>query len=152
MNGKIKIAVLSPDGFPLLKEIFESEFDSDLPAPEHSCIAMAIAEDTNEPVGFILMEQVVMVGQVYIFPQARQTCGRMAARKLINFVQRLLRGKHNTCAVASEPRFARLFNNLGMHEVEGTLFRLNLPYKPSEHNGTIWNTMGGSAANGNGKK
>lgn len=104
-----------------LKGIFEREFDSDLPIPQNAKIFGCF--EGEKMLGFILAENVVFIGQVYVI-ESERTSG--AAKKMLSFVrEKFSRERKPVAAVASEKRFEMLFKSLGMTEIGGKLFRRN---------------------------
>lgn len=104
-----------------LEQIFEDEFDSDLPEEENAEIFMAT--DGNKRTGFILAEDVKMIGQIYVYPDFRKESAKYAGQ-MVRFCQERFKGT-SVATLASEPRFEKLYKLLGMQKIPGTLFRKN---------------------------
>lgn len=114
---------LPPDKYSRLRDIFENDADSDLPKPDNSDIF--VAYESGKMVGFVLAEDIKMVGQIYIVPEKRNN-----SRKIVGEMIRSLREKYDgkavVGAVASEPRFRKLYESLGMHKIFGDFYRKNI--------------------------
>lgn len=113
---------LKPEQWNRLKEIFEREFDSDLPKPENSRI-LACFED-GKMVGFVLAEQVLMIGQIYVVPPRREKSGEIV-RSLLSYIREKIAPRNVVGAVASEKRFEALYRAFGMQKIEGKFYRKN---------------------------
>lgn len=121
----ITIRKVPAEKFYLFKEIFEQEFNSDLPLPENSEIFCA-CED-GEVLGFLLAENVVMIGQIYVVPKMRKNSGKIA-QSLVRFVRHHIAPTNTVGAVASETRFNNLFKSFGMQHIKGMFFRRNIDF------------------------
>lgn len=107
-----------------LQSVFEDEFNSDL--PNGSNAEIRIANDKGARKGFILTEQVKMVGQIYIYPDFRGRESMRTVMQLINSIKKDAKAdKQSICTVASEKRFRRLYKSLGMEEIPGDIYRIN---------------------------
>jgi hypothetical protein len=119
----MEIRELPPEHFEKLAPIFDAEFDSDAPLPGTNRIFVAY-DDGGEPVGFVRAEQLVWVGQLYVVPERRNTTTSIA-RSMVNFLKERFAGKCTVAAIASEPRFEKLFESFGFQKIEGTFHRRN---------------------------
>lgn len=115
------IKTLPPRFWHQLETIFGDEFDSDLPEAENAEIF--IATEGGKRIGFILAEDVKMIGQIYVYPEFRKESARHAGQ-MVKFCQERFKGK-SVATLASEPRFEKLYRLLGMQKIPGTLFRKN---------------------------
>lgn len=107
------IKKIPPEAWGELEEIFDKECDgSALPPPAHSVIWGVYDEDKLK--GFILVEDVAFIGQIFALPPY--------GKQLVSFVRERY-GDQSVACVASEERFGRLFESLGMDEIKGTLYR-----------------------------
>jgi hypothetical protein len=102
-----------------LEDIFEKEFDSDLPETGE----IFISTEGSRRTGFILVEPIRMVGQIYVYEDFRKDSVKNAM-KLVKHVQNLYQGSP-VGTVASEARFEKLYRLMGMDKIEGTFFRKN---------------------------
>lgn len=121
----ITIREVPADKFHLFKEIFEKEFDSDLPLPENSTILAACMD--GQVVGFILAEKIVMLGQIFVLPE-KQHSSLQIVQQMINYISESIALTNVVGAVASEDRFTRLFKQFGMQEISGKFFRRNIDF------------------------
>lgn len=119
------IRELPKEHFEKLSEIFDTIFDSDPPRPDHSRIF--VCYEGEEPVGFVHCEAVVLLGQMFTVP-GRDKNGSIP-RYMINFLQQQFDGKVNVAAIASEPRFEKLFDSYGMVLIPGTFHRKNVDFE-----------------------
>jgi len=103
-----------------LKDIFDKEFDSDLPDAGE----IYISTEQGKRKGFILAEPLMMVGQIYVYPEFRNASAR-TAMEMVRFMNNRFRGKMPVGCIASEARFKKLYNALDMQEIDGTFFRKN---------------------------
>jgi predicted GNAT family N-acyltransferase len=113
---------LKEQQFARLKDIFNDEFDSDVPETENSEILGAFED--SQLVGFVLVEDVKMIGQIWTRPDKRNDS--------VNIVQALLKqlrekyeGKAVIGAVASQKRFVNLYRSLRFQRIAGEFFRRN---------------------------
>jgi hypothetical protein len=118
----MKIVEVPPERFEDFTAIFDAEFDSDPPREGHSRIFACF--DGDEPVGFIHAENFVLLGQLYVVPEKRNSTTSVV-QAMLNFVQERFDGKACVGAVASEERFERLFAAYGMQKIEGSFHRKN---------------------------
>lgn len=103
-----------------LIDTFEAVFDSDLPNYEHGVIYGAF--DNGKLLGFVLVEDVKVVGQIFVKePKNNAT----VVKKMLRYIRETIPDKQAVAAVASEPRFEMLFRSLGLQKITGTLFRRN---------------------------
>jgi hypothetical protein len=121
------IKELDKEHFGKLEAIFNAEFDSDPPRPDHSKIFVAY-DDDGDPVGFVHAEQIILLGQVYVVPEKRNSTISVT-KTMIDFLRSNFDGKANVAAVASEPRFEQLFKNYGMQMISGTFHRKNVDFE-----------------------
>jgi hypothetical protein len=119
----ILVKKLKPEQYGRLKQVFNDVFDSDLPLPHNSDIFAAFED--GKVVGFILAEDVKMLGQIYVSPEKRSE-GTEITMKLLKEVRERYEGKENVAAVASETRFEKLYRALKMEKISGTIFRRNI--------------------------
>jgi len=103
-----------------LEEIFDKEFDSDLPERENAEIF--VINEAGKRKGFILAEDIKMIGQIYVYPDFRNVGN--TARDMVKFMVERYKGIP-VGTLASEPRFESLYKRLGMQKIEGSLFRKN---------------------------
>jgi hypothetical protein len=115
------ITILPARHWHQLEDIFDREFDSDLPEAQNAEIFMAT--DKGKRTGFILAEDIKMVGQIYVYPDFRKESARYAGQ-MVRFCQERYQGK-SVATLASEPRFEKLYRLLGMQKIDGTVFRKN---------------------------
>ena len=109
--------------FQRFAKIFESEFESDLPLPDNSKILVAYENGVMK--GFVLVEQIQLVGQIYVIPEERKSSSEIV-KSLITFVKRTIAPKAVVGSVASERRFEALYKAFGMQKIEGIFYRKNL--------------------------
>lgn len=109
-------------GDQTIEEVFESEFDSDLPDEKVSDLIGVYEE--GELVGFVLAEKIEMVGLIYVEPSRRNFSSQIA-RNLIRYLRDKIPDGVSVGAVASERRFEALYRSLGMQKIAGTFFRRN---------------------------
>lgn len=114
---------LKPEQFGRLKKIFEDDFDSDLPQPENSQIVGVYDEGKLQ--GFILVETVQVIGQIWVAPEKRNNSSKIV-QNMLNYIRAKVAPKSVVAAVASEPRFENLYKAFGMQKIEGKFFRKNL--------------------------
>lgn len=114
---------LKPDQYGRLKEIFARDFDSDLPLPENSEILVAYEEGKMQ--GFILIETVQVIGQIYVIPEKRNNSSGIV-QNMLKYIRAKVAPKSVVAAVASEKRFENLYKSLGMQLIEGKFFRKNI--------------------------
>lgn len=119
----IIVKKLKPEQFKRLEKIFEEEFDSDAPLPENSDIFAAF--ENGKLVGFVLAEQLVMIGQIFVIPEKR-TGSTEVSRELLKELRKRFEGKEVIGAIASEPRFGNLYKALGMQKISGDFYRRNI--------------------------
>jgi hypothetical protein len=119
----ILIKKLKPEQYSRLKDIFSDEFDSDVPLAHNSEIFAAY--DGPKLVGFVLAEDVKMLGQIWVAPEKRSE-GTEITMKLLRELRGRFEGKENVAAVASEPRFGKLYKALGLVALPGTIYRRNI--------------------------
>lgn len=105
------------EAWEYLDDIFAEEFESNLPPKDHGTF-YGVYED-GKLRGFILCENIVMVGQIYTIGDAK--AGH--AKALIEHVRSVIPADQSVGAVASEPRFEGLFRSLGMDKIDGVLYR-----------------------------
>lgn len=120
----IKIEKIPASLFSAFSGVFRKEFDSDAPLPSNADIFGAF-DDGDQLVGFVLAERLVMVGQIWTAPQFRDNSTEIVA-PLVRTLRDKYDGKENVGAVASEPRFRKLFENLGMEKIDGEFYRKNV--------------------------
>lgn len=108
--------------FSRLEKVFKAEFGS-LPKAENSTIFGAFED--GRLIGFILAEDVVMIGQIYVVPEKRNE-SMSIVNSLVQTVKNEYDGKDNVGAVASEPRFEEMFKSLGMGKINGVFYRKNI--------------------------
>lgn len=106
-----------------LKDIFADEFDSDLPDPKFAKIIGSY--DNGKLVGFVLVERVAIIGQIFVAPEKRENNNGKTVRSLLKSVREQLPEGASVGAVASEPRFELLFKSLGLQKIAGVFFRRN---------------------------
>lgn len=109
-------------GGQTIEEIFDDEFDSDLPDAKVSDLIGVY--DGAELVGFVLAEKIEMVGQIYVAPAKRNNASQIA-RNLIRYLRDNIPDGVAVGAVASETRFEALYRSLGMQKIRGNFFRRN---------------------------
>lgn len=114
---------LPDDKYSRLREIFEDEFDSDLPEPKNTDIF--VAYDHGRMTGFVLVEDVKVIGQLYVVPEKRNNASH-TVRELVRCIREKYDGKAVVGAVASEPRFKKLYESLGMYKIFGDFYRKNI--------------------------
>jgi hypothetical protein len=114
---------LPPEKYSRLREIFDDEFESDLPEPHNSDIF--VAYDGGKMVGFVLSERVQMLGQLYVVPEKRNNTIEIT-KELLSSLREKYDGKEVVGAVASEPRFKKLYESLGMQKIFGDFYRKNI--------------------------
>jgi len=114
---------LPAEKYSRLREIFDKEFDSDEPEPENSDIF--VAYEGGKMTGFILVESIKVIGQLYVVPEKRNNASH-TVKELVRCVQLKYDGKEVVAAVASEPRFRKLYESLGMHKIFGDFYRKNI--------------------------
>jgi hypothetical protein len=117
------IKKLKPEDFGRLKRIFADEFESSLPLPENSEIFVCYEDGVMR--GFLLAENIKILGQMYVVPEKRNNSGKIV-QSLLNFVRERFDGKEVVGAVASESRFENLYQAFGMQKIEGKFYRKNL--------------------------
>lgn len=122
----IVIRRLPADKYERLKRIFREEFDSDLPEPENSEIFVAI--DDGKLAGFVLAEDIKMVGQIYAAPAYRDRSLEVVM-PLIREIRDNYEGNAVVGTLASEPRFGKLYASLGMEPIAGDFWRRNIAKK-----------------------
>jgi hypothetical protein len=123
MSNEIVVKQLPSDNWKKLKDIFNNEFDSDLPDPKTAEIV--VAYENGVMVGFVLLEKVLIVGQIYVIPSQRLKNNSGIVRNLIRYVRDKVPQGLSVAAVASDIRFEALFKSLGMQKIVGTFFRRN---------------------------
>ena len=106
----------------LLKDTFDEVFNSDLPDPAYADIYGEY--ENNQLKGFINVETIKLVGQIYVSPEAENN--RQTARNLVNYLVDTLPEGISVGAIASETRFEGLYRMLKMSMVPGKFFRRNL--------------------------
>lgn len=109
--------------FPRLQPIFENEFDSDAPLPDNSEIFVVYEE--GKMIGFVLAEQIRLLGQIYVIPSQRKA-GAKIVKALLDHCKDNYVGKEVIGAVASEPRFGNLYKAYKMQKIEGEFYRRNI--------------------------
>lgn len=113
------IELLDPKEWHKLDSIFESEFNSAIPDSQHASI-IADVED-GELRGFIVVESLVWVGQIYIAPNHR---GNGLTRKFIRHIEdKTRKACRSVITIASEPRFEKLFQRKKMRKVGCAVYR-----------------------------
>jgi len=112
-----------PEQFERFAKIFSEEFDSSLPEPDNSEILIAYENGVMK--GFVLVEEVKLVGQIYVVPDERKSSSEIV-KSLITFVKKTIAPKSVVGAVASERRFEHLYKAFGMQKIEGIFYRKNL--------------------------
>ncbi len=117
------IKLLPPRFWHQLEDIFQDEFDSDLPDVNSDAEIFMSAND-GKRTGFILVEPVKMIGQIYIYPEFREQNVAKNAGEMVKFMQKRYDGTPVGC-VASEPRFEKLYRRLGMEKIDGVFYRKN---------------------------
>ncbi len=123
VNSKMIVKPLKPDQFGRLKKIFEEEFDSDLPLPENSEILVAYEDGKMQ--GFILVETVQVIGQIWVTPEKRNNSSGIV-QNMLKYIRAKIAPKSVVAAVASEKRFENLYKAFGMQPIEGKFFRKNI--------------------------
>lgn len=121
----IVVRKLSPEKFARLRHVFDGEFDSDTPIPDNSEIFAAFED--GKMVGFVLAENIVLLGQIYVVPERREKSGGIV-QNLLKFLQVRYDGRETVGAVASERRFEALYRAFGMQKILGTFFRKNIDF------------------------
>lgn len=104
-----------------LKDIFDEEFDSDLPDVD-SGAEIFISVENGKRTGFILAEPVIFIGQIYIYPEFREKNIASTTLSLVKSVKERYEGQ-SVATLASESRFEKLYKRLGLDKISGTLFR-----------------------------
>lgn len=104
-----------------LEGIFEDEFDSDLPEEANAEIFMAT--EGGKRTGFILAENIKMIGQIYVYPEFRKESSKHAGQ-MVKYCQERYKDI-SVATLASEARFEKLYRLLGMQRIPGVLFRKN---------------------------
>lgn len=104
-----------------LNGIFREEFNSDLPEEDNAEIF--VASEGNKRVGFILAEDIKMIGQIYVYPDFRRDSAKYASQ-MVKYCQEHFKDIP-VGTVASEARFEKLYKLLGMEKIEGSFFRKN---------------------------
>ncbi len=117
---------LPPAKFELLRGIFEGEFNSDPPDKDHARVFVCV-DDDGEPVGFVHAEVAIILGQLYVVPSRRNSTLSIT-QSLLSFLRKRFDGKATVAAVASEPRFEKLFESYGMQKIPGTFHRKNADF------------------------
>lgn len=120
----MSITLLPPRHWHQLEGIFNDEFDSDLPDAQGDA-EIFMSTDGGKRTGFILAEQVTLIGQIYVYPEFREKNVARNARDLVKFMQDRYQGKMPVGAVASEARFGKLYRLLGMQKIDGDFYRKN---------------------------
>lgn len=119
----IVVKKLKPEQYSRLTDIFREDFDSDVPLPQNSDIFAAFED--GKMVGFVLAEDIKMVGQIWTLPKYRNNSIEIVA-PLIRTMRDEFDGKEVVGTIASEPRFGKLFENLGMQKIDGEFYRKNI--------------------------
>lgn len=115
---------LKPEQYSRLAAIFDKEFSgSDLPETHNSEIL--VAYENSKMVGFILIEDIKMIGQIYVVPEKRNSSIQVI-QNLVKSVKERIAPKNVVGAVASETRFEALFKAFGLQKIDGKFFRKNL--------------------------
>jgi len=126
------IELLPPDQWHKLESIFETEWAACLPDPEH---AMIIAEtDDGELVGFVTLESVMLVANVYVAHNHRGLKGVRTIKKLTTHIRE--KAKHSGRAflmIAHRDRglrYEHFFKALGLHKLADVVYRCDF-FKPA---------------------
>jgi hypothetical protein len=107
------IKILPQERWPELADIFRKEFDAELPHP--TATIFAELDDDNQIVGFLVVEFLARVGQIY------QTGA--STRSMLELVESQISPGNAVIAIAHEPRFERLCESWNMRPVEGQVYR-----------------------------
>jgi hypothetical protein len=106
-------------------ELFREEFDSDPPTGEQGAI-FAIVED-GEVQAFIMAEQLVRIGLMWVKPEKRKTSASAKyLRKLFSFVFDSVPLNTSVVSLDCTGEYHRLLTKLGFRKLKGDLHRLDL--------------------------
>ena len=114
------IILLDNEQRKALDPIFEKEFDAALPDESQANI-VAIVDDGIE--AFVTCEALLRVGMIWIRPDKRSKGHLQTLTR--HLFERVPKGT-SAITIATEDKEAKYFKRLGMREVEGRIFRIDL--------------------------
>ena len=103
-----------------LDPIFEREFNSALPDESQANI-VAVVDDGIE--AFVTVEALLRVGMIWIRPDKRSEGHLQALTR--HLFEKVPRGS-SVITIATEAKQGKYFKRLGMREISGRLFRIDL--------------------------
>lgn len=109
------VKLLSQARWDELEPIFKESFDgSDLPTKDQAFIVADIDEESGNILGFVVLEQLWRIGQVW--------SNGASPRPMFRFVENSIQ-HGSVIGIASDVRFETLFTKFSMRKIEGTVYR-----------------------------
>lgn len=116
------IGTLKEEDYLALEPLIVAHFGS-MPNPKRSRMIGCFDDNGGGLRGFLIYENLGYVGMPYV---KEGEDGATIIRQLIDHVEEKCKEeKVAVVSIASEPRFEKLLEHKGMHEVEGKLYRRN---------------------------
>jgi hypothetical protein len=120
-----RIVLLSPEEAAKLDSIFEAEWGAVVPDPRHAQIVAEVEGD--ELVGFVTLEEVILVSNAYVSPRHRGTEGVAVIKRLAERVrQSASRSGRSFLMIGHSDRgqrYEHLFRMLGLRKIADALYR-----------------------------
>lgn len=106
----------------LVADIFEKEFDSEVPTGNQGDI-IAVVED-GKVQAFIMAEQLIRAGLLWVAPENRNSTKAVKLmRELVRFIYMNAPIGSSVVAIDSDNEFSKILEKVGMHKVEGIVYR-----------------------------
>lgn len=109
----------------LVRDIFKKEFESVPPTQEQGSIVAVVNDGQID--AFIMAEALVRVGLLWVNPVHRQSHKSIKLTKeLIRYIKQAMPPDSSVVTIDDSGRFGDIFKHLGMREVDGQLYRIDL--------------------------
>jgi hypothetical protein len=109
----------------LVGDIFRDEFDSIPPSQQQGSIIAVV--NNGQIDAFVMAEALVRVGLLWVNPAHRQSYKSIKLTKeLISYIKQGMPPDSSVVTIDESGRFGNIFKHLGLREVEGKLYRIDL--------------------------
>lgn len=109
----------------ILIDIFQKEFDSYPPSLKQG--AIFAVKNEGEIEAFITTEHLVRVGMIWVHPKHRKTPKAVTWLKgFVRFLLNIIPYETSVVTIDDTKQFAKTFKTLGMRQVEGDIWRIDI--------------------------
>lgn len=102
-----------------LREVFDCQFNADLPSKGHSDILFQSSEN-GSIASFAVVESLIRIGQFHTIEKVN---GSNAPREILHYVLRSIPKGASVIAIDDNGKFRGLAEKFGMYERRGTVYR-----------------------------